>query len=157
MKSGIMGIAVVIVVLLASMSLLPFLFAEESNIPLVKDLPVDVKKKCITLIRSGVENRFDRSFTLASLPLYICGIGVDVSIKCSTRLKIMCELEIAGQSFKFTLNDPSFYFKFDFEDIELDGKLNPNGLVYFDLTIDTDGILESLPKLVLYHYSLDFK
>jgi len=55
------------------------------------------------------------------------------------------------------LNDPSFYFKFDFDDIEVDGKLNLNGLVYFDLTIDTDGILESLPKLVLYHYSLDFK
>ena len=144
--------------LLAQLFVMPFLLAEDSDLPLVKDLPVDVKEKCFTLLESEVKNDFKTSFTLASLPkAYICGVGVEVSIIGDARFNLKCKLDIAGQIFEFDLDDPAVYFKLDFKNIKFDGKLDPTGLVKFSVTVDTDGILENAPKLVFYHYSLDFE
>ena len=105
MKKGFVqsrGLAMALLFWLASTMVVPFLFVEGSNFPLIEDLPIDVKERCFTLFETELENKFETSFTLASLPTaYICGIGVDASIIGDTKFNLECKLEIAGQVIRF--------------------------------------------------------
>lgn len=142
---------------LAQLFLLPAILSEDSNLPLIEDLPVGVRKKAIDLVYTETPNHYARSFTLAEIPLTICGIGVDVSFIGDVEFNLACRLEIAGQVIEFDLDDPAVYFEFDFDKFEFSGKLDSTGLVKFGVTVDADGFLENLPTLVFYHYSLDFE
>jgi hypothetical protein len=150
-------LVMIISALLAQLFVMPFLLAEDSNLPLIEDLPVGVKRKVIALVNTETKNHYATSFTLAKIPLSICGIGVDVSFIGDVRFNLACRLEIAGQTIEFDLDDLAVYFEFDFEKFNFSGKLDPSGLVKFGVTVDTDGVLENAPKLVFYHYSLDFE
>jgi hypothetical protein len=150
-------LVVVISALLAQLFVLPVILSEDSNLPLIEDLPVGVKRKVIDLVYTETKNHYATSFTLAKIPLTVCGIGVDVSFIGDVEFNLACRLEIAGQVIEFDLDDPAVYFEFDFEKFNLSGELDPNGLVKFGVTVDADGFLENLPKLVFYHYSVDFE
>lgn len=89
------------------------------------------------------------------MPLLINGIKVDISVKANTYLKVWCELRIGEQNFKFTLNDMSLEYHIEGNRAELDGKVSKQGIAYFKATIDTDGIIEGVPKLVLSYYTLN--
>ncbi|MDG6222345.1 MAG: hypothetical protein QCH99_03690 [Candidatus Bathyarchaeota archaeon] len=138
-------------------TVVPLLFAEDSKIPLIKDLPIDVKRKFVNLAKTQGSNKYSSTISFAEIPLSICGIGIDVSIKGNTNLDICCELEIAGQKISFVLNDLSCYFELGYDDVTIGGKVNPSGLVNIGLTIDADGVIENMPRLVFYHYSLSIE
>jgi len=103
----------------------------------------------------GENNVYTTEF--AHVPLTISGVRVDVSVKGNSYLKIWCELRIGDNIFQFTLNDMSLSYHLEHDRVEVDGKITQGGMASFKATIDTDGIIEGVPKLVLAYYSLNLK
>ena len=91
---------------------------------------------------------------LAHVPLLISNVKVDLSVKTNTYLNILCELRIGDNYFTFTLNDLSLGFHVEHGRAEIDGEVNEYGLASFKATVDTDGIIVGVPKLILYYITL---
>jgi len=87
------------------------------------------------------------------VPIFISDVKIDVSVKANTYLNIWCELQIGNQLIVFNLNDMSMSYHIEQDRIQLDGKISKQA-VSFKATIDTDGEIEELPKLVLAFYSI---
>jgi len=104
-------------------------------------------------LNSAGSNVFTAEF--AHIPLLINGIAVDISVKANSYLTIWCEFRIGDHYFKFTLNDLSLEYHLEQDRIEVDGKVSKNGIGYFKATVDTDGIIEGIPKVVLSYYSIN--
>jgi len=87
------------------------------------------------------------------VPLFISDVKIDVSVKMNTYLWVWCELRIGNQLIAFNLNDMSVSYHIEHDIVQLDGKISEQA-VSFKATIDTDGEIEEVPKLVLTFYSL---
>jgi len=87
------------------------------------------------------------------VPLFIKDIRVDVSVKMNSYLRIWCELQIGNQLLAFNLNDMSVSYHIEQDRVQLDGKISQQA-VSAKATIDTDGIIEGTPELVLTFYTL---
>jgi len=87
------------------------------------------------------------------VPLFIKDIRVDVSVKMNSYLRIWCELQIGEQILAFNLNDMSVSYHIEQDRVQLDGKISQQ-IVNVKATIDTDGIIEGTPELVLTFYTL---
>ncbi|MCW3985974.1 MAG: hypothetical protein NWE91_06165 [Candidatus Bathyarchaeota archaeon] len=137
-KIGLLGtVGTAIVLIWSLLSQTNVVSAETMNVPL----------------NSAGSNVFTAEF--AHIPLLINGIAVDISVKANSYLTIWCEFRIGDHDFKFTLNDLSLEYHLERDRIEVDGKVSKNGIGYFKATVDTDGIIEGVPKLVLSYYSIN--
>lgn len=76
-----------------------------------------------------------------------------MSVKANTYLWIWCELKIGKQVLTFTLNDLSIGYHIEQDRVQVDGKISEQA-VSFKANINTDGIIEGVPKLVLTFYTL---
>lgn len=86
------------------------------------------------------------------VPLFISDVKIDVSVKMNTYLRVWCELRIGNQLITFNLNDMSMSYHIEHGRVQLDGKISKQA-VSFKVKIDTDGIIEGVPKVVLTFYS----
>lgn len=95
----------------------------------------------------------DRAYyaKLFEVPLLVCGIKVDLAIKLSSYLKIICELTLGKNCLRFCLNDLSLSYSIEEGRLQLDGEVSKFGFGSFKATINTDGIIQGVPKLVLYY------
>ena len=134
---GIIGIPPIAIVLM---------YVLLSNNPLSNNMPTQTM--VVPLADIG-----DKVYTaeFVHVPLLIKNVKIDVSVKANSYLKIWCEIRIGENCFNFTLNDLSLSYHVENENIQLDGKVSKYGFASFRAIIDTDGIIEGIPKLVLYY------
>jgi len=88
---------------------------------------------------------------LVDVPLLICGVKVDLAVKLSTFIEVVCELTLGKNVFQFCLNDLSVMFHIEEKDLQLEGEVSKYGFSSFKAIVNTDGIIEGVPKLVLYY------
>jgi hypothetical protein len=88
---------------------------------------------------------------LFEVPLLVCGVKVDLAIKLSSYLKVICELTLGKNRLQFCLNDLSLSYSIEEGRLQLDGEVSKFGSASFKATINTDGIIQGVPKLVLYY------
>jgi hypothetical protein len=88
---------------------------------------------------------------LVDVPLLVCGVRVDLAVKLNTFLEVICELTLGKNIFQFRLNDLSLLFHIEQKDLQLEGEVSKFGFSSFKATINTDGIIQGVPKLVLYY------
>jgi hypothetical protein len=87
------------------------------------------------------------------VPLFIKNVRVDVSVKMNTYLLIWVELKVGPQTLTFTLNDMSVGYHLEKDRIQVDGKISEQAMS-LKATINTDGIIEGHPRIILTFYSL---
>jgi hypothetical protein len=88
---------------------------------------------------------------LFDVPLLICGVKIDLAVKLNTFLQIICELTLGKNVFQFCLNDLSLTYHIEQKDLQLEGEVSKYGFSSFKATVNTDGIIQGVPKLVLYY------
>ena len=111
-----------------------------------------VTEDTMTIPLLGGENKVYTT-EIFHVPLFIKDIRVDVSVKMNSYLRIWCELRIGNQLLAFNLNDMSVSYHIEQDRVQLDGKISQQA-VSAKATIDTDGIIEGTPELVLTFYTL---
>jgi hypothetical protein len=88
---------------------------------------------------------------LIDVPLLICDVKVYIVVKLSTFLKIICELTLGNNIFQFCLNDMSLSYHVEQGRLQLEGEVSKFGVGSFKATVNTDGLIQGVPKLVLYY------
>ena len=87
------------------------------------------------------------------VPLFIKDVRVDVSVKANSYLWVWVEMKIGNQILEFRLNDLSLGYHIEQDKFQLEGRISEQA-VSCKATIDTDGIIGGIPKLVLTFYTL---
>ena len=106
----------------------------------------------IPLYTTGSE---EKAYTteIFHVPLFIKNVRIDVSVKMNTYLLIWVELKAGPQTLTFTFNDLSLGYHLEQDRIEVDGKISERAMS-LKATINTDGIIEGRPQIILTFYSL---
>lgn len=90
---------------------------------------------------------------ILNVPLFIKDIRVDVSVKANSYLWVWVEMKVGDQILEFRLNDLSVGYHLEQDRFQVDGRISQQS-VSCKATIDTDGIVEGIPKLVLTFYTM---
>jgi len=88
---------------------------------------------------------------LVDVPLLVCSGRVDFAVILSSYFEIICELRLGKAVFQFNLNKMSLDFYIEQGKLQLDGEVSKFGFASFKATVNTDGIIQGVPKLVLYY------
>lgn len=91
------------------------------------------------------------SVTLFDVPLLICDVKVDIAVKLYRFMNIICELTLGKYVLDFCLNDLSLSYHIEQGRLQLDGGVSKFGFGSFKATVDTDGIIQGVPKLIFYY------
>ncbi len=115
--------------------------------------PNAVKEDTMTVPLQAAEQKNAYTVELVHVPIFIKDVRVDASVKFNTYLWLWCELRVGNVLFNFTLNDLSVGFRFEQGRFQVDGKASEQ-MLSFRTIINTDGVIEDVPKLILTFYSL---
>jgi hypothetical protein len=87
------------------------------------------------------------------VPLFIKDVRVDVSVKMNSYLRVWIEFRMGNQLLAFNLNDMSLSYHIEQDRVQLEGKISEQAMCV-EAKINTDGIIEGCPQIVLSFYSL---
>jgi len=132
-------------------------------------IPASIIMISLTLLYSGSFSRIITEETLVQplqlsegnvytteifhVPLFIKNVRIDVSVKANSYLWVWVEMKVGNHILEFRLSDLSLGYHIEQDRIQVEGRISEQA-VSCKATINTDGIIEGVPKLMLTFYTL---
>lgn len=87
------------------------------------------------------------------VPVHISEATLDISVLMDTYLRISCEIKAGENYVRFHLSNMSISYHFQYDILEFVGILSSRD-VSFTAVVDTDGIIQGVPKISMTYYGL---
>lgn len=87
------------------------------------------------------------------VPVRIKDAELDISLWMNSYLRVWCEIRVGENYIKFNFNEMSMDYHFEFDIFEFVGSLSDRD-VSLTAKIETDGIIQEVPEVVLTYYGL---